>query len=96
MKIKLADRLAATVKATGPQTEYFDEALTGLAPTGLALTGLALHGRNHATPKAPARQNSIAGGDWGARYCPKIADSTDRLIGGSLRTGEAGGVGRWR
>jgi hypothetical protein len=31
MKVKLTDRLVTTVKATGPQTEYFDEALTGLA-----------------------------------------------------------------
>jgi hypothetical protein len=44
MKVKLADRLAATVKATGPQTEYFDEALTG--PAGDAK---GQGGRNHAT-----------------------------------------------
>jgi integrase len=31
MKVKLTDRFVDRVKATGPQTEYFDEGLTGLA-----------------------------------------------------------------
>jgi hypothetical protein len=46
MKVKLADRLATTVKATGPQTEYFDEALTGLA---LQVTPTVKARTNHAT-----------------------------------------------
>ncbi len=66
MKVKLTDRFVSTIKANGPQTEYFDEGLSGLAlrvtPRVKAWTyHFSLNGKRQRCPLGSYPATSLAG-----------------------------------